>query len=174
MATRLERDTLGPVEVPADAYFGAQTARALALFDRVLAIEPGNALVAARLGRCRAAAGARTRGGDVRDRLRRIPHIFIERRSGLCRRLEAEEDATVKLIDPRAAGWFDVESLPILQAARRERLTTARTGFDMGIPFNDLNRVFDLGFKPLPWGDQGYVPRGLSRVEEQEAPRPKN
>ena len=32
MSTRLERDTLGEVEVPADRYWGAQTARSLTNF----------------------------------------------------------------------------------------------------------------------------------------------
>jgi hypothetical protein len=49
-----------------------------------------------------------------------------------------------------------------MQDARRNRLATAKTGFDMGIPFNELNRVFDLGFKSLPWGDTGFVASNLS------------
>src|SRR5512137_1651428 len=32
MTKRIEKDTLGPVEVPAEAYYGAQTARAIANF----------------------------------------------------------------------------------------------------------------------------------------------
>jgi hypothetical protein len=28
----------------------------------------------------------------------------------------------------------------------------------MGIPFNELNRVLDLGFKPQPCGDIGFLP----------------
>ena len=32
-ATRIERDAFGEVEVPADRYWGAQTQRALAVFD---------------------------------------------------------------------------------------------------------------------------------------------
>jgi hypothetical protein len=44
-------------------------------------------------------------------------------------------------------------------------LAAARTGFDMGIPFNELNRSFDLGFKPLPWGDKGYVPSAMQAAE---------
>jgi HK97 family phage portal protein len=84
---------------------------------------------------------------------------FIENRvAPLCRRLEAEEATTVKLIDPKATGWFDLEALPIMQEALRKRLASAKIGFDMGIPFNELNQVFDLGFKPLPWGDTGYLP----------------
>ncbi len=88
---------------------------------------------------------------------------FIENRiMPLCSRLEAEEAAIVRAIDPNAVGWFDTDSLPIMQEARRNRLTTAKTGFEMGIPFNELNRVFDLGFKSLPWGDTGYVSSKLA------------
>jgi phage portal protein BeeE len=91
---------------------------------------------------------------------------FIEHRvAPLCARLEAEEQQVVKSIDRKACGWFDVESLPSMQAARRARLAAAKTGFDMGIPFNELNKVFDLGFKPLPWGDAGYLASGLNKVE---------
>ncbi len=91
---------------------------------------------------------------------------FIENRVvPLCRRLEAEEDAAVKCLDPEAQGWFDVEDHPVLTEARRSRLAAARAGFDMGIPLNDLNRAFDLGFRPFPWGDQGFVPSTMQRVE---------
>jgi HK97 family phage portal protein len=90
---------------------------------------------------------------------------FIENRvAPLCSRLEAEEEATVKSIDARASGWFDLDSLPIMQEARRSRLAAAKTGFDMGIPFNELNRVLDLGFKPLPWGSTGYLPTKLQKT----------
>lgn len=95
---------------------------------------------------------------------------FIENRVvPLCRRLEAEDDVTVKALDPRASGWFDTEDHPVLAAARRDRLAAARTGFDMGVPFNELNRAFDLGFKPLPWGDQGYVPSAMVLADSPQA-----
>ena len=90
---------------------------------------------------------------------------FIENRvAPLCCRLEAAEDVVVKSLDPNAVGWFDLDSLPIMQQARRNRLMAARTGFEMGIPFNELNRVLDLGFKHLPWGDEGYVAGGMQKV----------
>jgi HK97 family phage portal protein len=90
---------------------------------------------------------------------------FIENRiAPLCARLEAEEDVTVKAIEPKATGWFDLDSLPIMQQARRARLASAKTGFDMGIPVNELNRLYDLGFKPLPWGDNGYLPTRLTEI----------
>src|SRR5262249_42313587 len=85
----------------------------------------------------------------------------------LCGRLEAEEQATVKALDPRAVGWFDLDSLPVMQEARRKRLLTAKTGFDIGVPFNELNRVFDLGFRRLPWGDAGYVASQLQKVGDE-------
>src|SRR5436190_10225893 len=88
---------------------------------------------------------------------------FIENRvAPLCARLEAEEEQTVKIIDPNAVGWFDIDSLPIMQEARRSRLAAVKTGFDMRMPFNELNRVFDLGFKALPGGNTGYLPSKLN------------
>jgi hypothetical protein len=51
-----------------------------------------------------------------------------------------------------------------MQEARRNREAVAKIGFDLGIPFNELNRLFDLGFAPLPWGDIGYVPKTMLPV----------
>jgi hypothetical protein len=90
---------------------------------------------------------------------------FIENRvAPLCARLEAAERATVKALDPTAVGWFDLDSLPIMQQARRNRLAAAKTGFDMGVPFNDLNRLLDLGLPELPWGNTGYLPSTLKSI----------
>src|ERR1051325_1112308 len=98
---------------------------------------------------------------------------FIENRvAPLCARLEAEENATVipalnsqlSTLNSPVVGWFDLDSLPIMQNARRARLAAAKTGFDMGIPFNELNRVLDLGFKPLPHGDTCYLPSNLQNA----------
>jgi hypothetical protein len=97
---------------------------------------------------------------------------FIENRiAPLCARLEAEENATTipallgsttnpqpSTLSSSVVGWFDLDSLPIMENARRARLAAAKTGFDMGIPFNELNRVLDLGFAPLPWGNTGFAP----------------
>src|SRR4030095_2148231 len=75
---------------------------------------------------------------------------FIENRiAPLCGRLEAEEDKIVKALDSQAVGWSALESLPLVQKARRERLLAAQAAFEMGVPFNELNRVLDLGFKAL-------------------------
>jgi hypothetical protein len=73
-------------------------------------------------------------------------------------------------------GWFDVESLPIMQKARRTRLAAVKAGFDMGIPFNELNRAFDLGFTALPWGDTGYLPTSVQPIstDPKNLPRSTN
>ena len=52
----------------------------------------------------------------------------------------------------------------MLTEARRARLAAAMARFDMGIPLNDLNRAFDLGFRPFPWGEQGYIPTMMQAV----------
>ena len=94
---------------------------------------------------------------------------FIENRvAPLCRRLEAEERQVVKSFRPDAEGWFDLDSLPIMQQTQRTRLAAARAAFDMGVPFNELNRVLDLGFKPLEWGDEGWVGAGMQKVSGKE------
>jgi aspartate ammonia-lyase len=61
MTTRLEKDTMGTVEVPADAYFGAQTQRAIGNFP-ISGLKPHPALVRAtvRIKKCAAQANMAT------------------------------------------------------------------------------------------------------------------
>jgi aspartate ammonia-lyase len=61
MATRFEKDTMGTVEVPADAYYGAQTQRALTNFP-ISGLKPHRALVTAtlRIKKCAAEANMAT------------------------------------------------------------------------------------------------------------------
>jgi hypothetical protein len=106
---------------------------------------------------------------------------FIENRvAPLCARLEAAENTTAipalsgSTLNQSVTGWFDLDSLPILQQARRERLLAAKTGFDMGIPFNELNRVLDLGFKPQPWGDNGFLPANYHLLRPESSANGRN
>jgi len=93
--------------------------------------------------------------------------FFVENRVvPFCRRLEAEEQKTVRAIDKRARGFFEVEEHPALLEARRGRLEMAKNGWAMGIPFNELNRALDLGFKPLPWGDQGWIASNVMTAKQ--------
>jgi len=67
-------------------------------------------------------------------------------------------------------GWW-LLSAGIWLGALRSRLTAAKTGFDMGVPFNELNRVLDLGFKTLPHGDTCYLPTNLQPAGRESVAR---
>lgn len=82
----------------------------------------------------------------------------------LCAHLEAALESIVKSFGPGLVGWFDIEGLPVMQAARRARLDAGSKAFAMGVTFNDLNRVYDLGFPEYPWGNQSYLPFNLQAV----------
>jgi len=43
-------------------------------------------------------------------------------------------------------------------------LASARAAFEMGLPLDELNRLLDLGIKPLPWADIPYIPAALQPV----------
>src|SRR5258706_12141765 len=87
---------------------------------------------------------------------------FIEHRvAPLCERIEAALAPEIKRFGPAVNGFFDIDSLPIMQSARRGRADIAAKLFQMGIPFNDINRALDLGFPDYAWGNVGYVPRSL-------------
>ncbi|KAF0217913.1 MAG: aspartate [Geobacteraceae bacterium] len=64
MSTRLEKDTLGPVEVPSDAYYGAQTARAVANFP-ISGLKPHPSLLWATLVVKKSAAKANMATGRL-------------------------------------------------------------------------------------------------------------
>ena len=90
----------------------------------------------------------------------------------LCRRLEAAVEPIVKSFGPDLCGWFDVDALPVMQEARRARVDTATKVFAMGVPFNEVNDAYELGFKPLPWGNTGYVAGLLQPVGGTVATEP--
>ena len=46
---------------------------------------------------------------------------------------ESALEPIVKSFDPQFDGWFDVDSLPIMQSARQDRLMSALRAFGMGV-----------------------------------------
>ncbi len=97
---------------------------------------------------------------------------FIESTmTGICRRLEAAVDPIIKSFGADLYGWFDLESLPIMQNARRQRIMTATEAFNMGVPFNAVNQVYQLGFPNFPWGNEAYLPGNLQKVGTWIPPR---
>ena len=95
---------------------------------------------------------------------------FIENSiTPLCRRLEATVEPIVKSFGPDLVGWFDIDSLPIMQQARRSRVDAGLKLFSLGYPANAINKALDLGLPHLPWGDRGYIGIRLQQVGEAAA-----
>ena len=67
---------------------------------------------------------------------------------------------------PGAPVWveFDRKAIAALQADRGVQTTLAQQYFGMGVPFNQINEVLDLGFESIDGGDVGYLPFNLSPV----------
>lgn len=90
---------------------------------------------------------------------------FIESTVGsLCARLEAAVTPVVASFDPNYVGWFDLDSLPIMQAARRTRWDTAIKMFGLGVPLNDINENLDLGLPQYGWGGKSFLPFNVQEV----------
>jgi HK97 family phage portal protein len=95
---------------------------------------------------------------------------FIESTIGsLCSRLEAAFDPVVKSFDEGYVGWFDIDSLPIMQAARRTRWDTGTKMFAMGVPVADINVSLDLGLPDRPWYKKGFLPFNLQDAAQAGA-----
>ena len=85
-------------------------------------------------------------------------------------RLEASLLPLLSVFGLNLYAYFDFDDLPIAQAARLERVTTATALFNMGVPFNDINESLDLGLPARPWGDRAYLPFSLQEVGSAPAP----
>ncbi len=98
---------------------------------------------------------------------------FIESTIGaLCKRIECALAPIVATFGDDLCGWFDIDSLPIMQAARRARWDTGGKMFAMGVPLSDINTNLDLGLPEQPWYANGYLPFGLQIAGEPAEPLP--
>jgi HK97 family phage portal protein len=91
---------------------------------------------------------------------------FIENRiMPLLERIEAAFDPFIKAHDSGLWGWFDIESLPIMQKARQSRYAGASAAFAMGVPIDECSEIFDLGLPDnLPHAGRSYLPFSLQEV----------
>lgn len=87
-------------------------------------------------------------------------------------RLEAAFENVVRGFGPELYGYFDFDSLPVMQAARRQRADVAVKYFGMGVPLADLNETFDLGLPDRPWHAKGYVPFSFQEAGADSAQPP--
>ena len=105
--------------------------------------------------------------GIEQDRLNFIENTM----TAICRRLEAAIDPIIKTFGADLYGWFDIDSLPLMQSARRQRIAAAASAFQMGVPLNAINQVYQLGFPELPWGNDAYLPTNIQKVGQWVQPR---
>jgi len=88
-----------------------------------------------------------------------------------CERIEAALDPFIKAQDKSLWGWFDLEALPIMQAARRERYAGAVSAFGMGVPIDACSEIFDLGLPDdLPHAGKSFLPFSLQEVGTEQEP----
>jgi HK97 family phage portal protein len=98
---------------------------------------------------------------------------FIESTiTSLCQRIECALAPVVASFDPNYVGWFDIDSLPIMQAARRTRWDTATKMFAMSVPVEDINTNLDLGLPAQPWYKKGFIPFNLQDAGAAAEPLP--
>jgi phage portal protein BeeE len=56
---------------------------------------------------------------------------------------------------------FDWDEHPVMQAVRSERIEAAAKLFSLGVPLQAANDYLDMGLKPVPGWDQGWLPFSL-------------
>lgn len=61
---------------------------------------------------------------------------------------------------------WDTSNVEALRENETEKADIVKKYFDMGVPFNDLNKRFKLGFQDYAWGDTGFLPIGLVSAED--------
>jgi HK97 family phage portal protein len=59
----------------------------------------------------------------------------------------------------KPAEWlgYDISKVPAMRRALDDRSKTARTLFEMGVPFDQVNRLFEFGVQEYPGWDMSYV-----------------
>lgn len=108
--------------------------------------------------------------GIEQDRLNFIENTM----TAICRRLEAAIDPIVKSFGADLYGWFDIDSLPLMQNARRQRILSATAAFQMGVPLNAINQAYQLGFPNFNWGNDAYLPTNVQKVGNWTPPQSKS
>jgi len=56
---------------------------------------------------------------------------------------------------------YDTSQVQAIQSLLKDRIENAKKLFDMGVPFNSINRRLDLGFDEIVGGEVGYIGSSL-------------
>lgn len=66
-----------------------------------------------------------------------------------------------KEFGPNVRMNYDLKNVQALRENFGQQVNTAQLLFNMGVPFNEINKRLELGFEELDWGDMGYLNAGL-------------
>ena len=69
-------------------------------------------------------------------------------------------------IAPGYQGVFDLDAIPAMREDVGEKSEIAERYWRMGFPLNEINRILNLGFKNVPWGDHQIVPMGQTTAQQ--------
>ncbi|MGC8830908.1 MAG: phage portal protein, partial [Verrucomicrobiia bacterium] len=94
-------------------------------------------------------------------------NFFENRIIPLCRRIEFALKPLLSYYDKQYVGWFDIDSMPVMQERRLGMVETAERLWRMGIPFNDINRCLELGFPNYRWHKYGYIEAGFRQIRDK-------
>ena len=89
------------------------------------------------------------------------------------KRMQAVISTIAALFDPEMQFEFFVQE----EYDEQKRAVVAKTYFDMGLPFNEINKRFNLGFPKIEGGDVGYLgfnlqPINMVGLVDQNAQQP--
>lgn len=56
---------------------------------------------------------------------------------------------------------YDLTGVQALRKNDKEQVETVKSYWAMGVPFNALNKKYDLGFEDIEGGDTGFIPSGV-------------
>ena len=63
----------------------------------------------------------------------------------------------------------DLRLVPSVLSLLERKTKIATSFFQMGVPFNDINRRLGLGFPEGEWGQKGWLPVNMAPPEKLEA-----
>lgn len=62
--------------------------------------------------------------------------------------------------------WYDLSNVEALRENLREKAEVSKILWNMGVPFNKLSSALQLGIKPIPGGDRGYIQSSMLPLDE--------
>lgn len=102
-------------------------------------------------------AGLGREGVDVAQRMLYENNIVPK----LNRLSSVLQKSLVAKYSPGHVAGFDIDEIPAMREDMGEKATIAKQFFEMGWPINQINKVLDLGFEAVEWGDDWLIANNL-------------